>query len=244
MSPSKSATRTSDNSAARKKKAAPTSEAIYEEMLTAIFERKLQPGMRLKEEDLCEVFSMGRGGIRKVLQRLAYDKLVNIIPNSGAFVAQPSVAESKEVFQARRLIEAELVKELAGNFTPAKRQALEQHVAMEQQAHDDGDHSRRIRLSGQFHLLIGELADKPVMTEFLREIVSRTSLIIALYERSKSHVHKQPCVDHRALIELFAAGETDQAISLIHQHLLDIEAQLDLDPDDGENVDLKSIFGR
>jgi DNA-binding GntR family transcriptional regulator len=220
-------------------------ESIYDQILGAIFERKLLPGTRLKEEELCEVFGVGRGGVRKVLQRLAHENLVEIIPNSGAFIAKPSIKESKEVFQARRLIETELVKELCLQFSPEKRRALEEHVAHEQAAHDAGNHNQRIRLSGEYHLLIGKLADRPVLTEFLREIISRTSLIIALYERAKSvngHVNTAPCMDHRALIDIMESGDADKAVQLMRDHLLDIENMLDLEPPPEESVDLKSIF--
>ena len=88
-------------------------ESVYGQILGAIFERKLLPGTRMKEEELCEVFGVARSSVRKVLQRLAHEKLVEIIPNSGAFIAKPTIKESKEVFEARRLIEAELVKEVA-----------------------------------------------------------------------------------------------------------------------------------
>ncbi|SEG51108.1 GntR family transcriptional regulator [Marinobacterium lutimaris] len=216
---------------------------IYEKILTAIFERKLHPGTRLKEEELCEVFGAGRGAIRKVLQWLSHENLVRIVPNSGAFVAEPTVAESKEVFQARRLIEAELVRELAENFTPAKAEALREHVAKEQEAHDNGDYSRRIRLSGEYHLLIGKLAEKPVMTEFLREIISRTSLIIALYERTKSSFGPlPPSCDHITLIEVLEAGHVEQAVGIMLDHLCVIEKALNLDPPTEDTKDLKNIF--
>ncbi len=219
---------------------------IYEQILGAIFERKLIPGTRLKEEELCEVFGVGRGAVRKVLQRLSHENLVDIIPNSGAFIAKPTVKEAKEVFQARRLIEVELVRELAAQFNEEKRRALEDHVLREQAAHDAGDHHQRIRLSGEYHLLIGELADKPVLTDFLREIVSRTSLIIALYQRTNTArsgpVGSPPCQDHRKLISILESGDIDRAIILMEEHLDELEEQLDLEPPPEDRVDLKSIF--
>jgi DNA-binding GntR family transcriptional regulator len=222
-------------------------ESVYGQILGAIFERKLPPGTRMKEEELCEVFGVARSSVRKVLQRLAHENLVEIIPNSGAFIAKPTIKESKEVFQARRLIETELVKEVALQFSPTKCEALKEHLAREQEAHDTGNHSQRIRLSGEYHLLIGKLADKPVLTEILREIISRTSLIIALYERTKSingHVATPPCRDHHALIGILESGNVDKAVALMRDHLLDIESMLDLDPPPEETANLKSIFTR
>ncbi|GGO86151.1 transcriptional regulator [Marinobacterium nitratireducens] len=229
-----------------KTKRKPSDDEVYNRIWSAIMERKLQPGTRLKEEDLCEVFETSRGGIRKVLQRLAHHNLINLVPNSGAYVAKATVKEAREVFQARRLIETELVRELVRTFTPAKRQALEEHVALEEQAHRDGDLNRRIRLSGEFHLKIGELADKQVLTHFLREIVSRTSLIIAQYQlasaRHAEETAAHPCCEHRGLIEAFEKRDADGAISLMMEHLCHLEEQLDLASGINGAIDLKSIF--
>lgn len=231
----------------RKNAGKPDADEVYNRIWTAIMERKLQPGTRLKEEDLCEVFETSRGGIRKVLQRLAHHNLVNLIPNSGAYVAKATVKEAREVFQARRLIETELVRELTQSFSAGKKKALEEHIELEERAHREGDLNRRIRLSGEFHLLIGELADKPVLTHFLREIVSRTSLIIAQYQQSNARHAEQtaehPCCEHRGLIEAFARKDATGAVELMIEHLNHLEQQLDLDSGINGAIDLKSIFG-
>ncbi len=230
----------------RKSEGKPGADEVYDRIWSAIMERKLQPGTRLKEEDLCEVFQTSRGGIRKVLSRLAHHNLVNLIPNSGAYVAKVTVKEAREVFQARRLIETELVRELAQNFSPAKKRALEEHVELEEQAHAEGDLSRRIRLSGEFHLKIGELADKPVLTQFLREIVSRTSLIIAQYQRASARHAEQtvehPCCEHSGLIEAFEQQDADRSVQLMIEHLNHLEEQLDLTSGTNSAIDLQSIF--
>ncbi|ASP49356.1 GntR family transcriptional regulator [Cognaticolwellia beringensis] len=220
-------------------------ESIYDQILGAIFERKLLPGTRLKEEELCDIFGISRGKIRKVLHRLALENLVETIPNSGSFIAKPSIKESKEVFQARLIIESELIRELAQQFTPEKRAVLEEHLTREQSAHNAGNHNLRIRLSGEYHLLIGKLLDKTVLTELLRGIISRTSLIIALYERQKSnsgHLATEPCHDHQALINALDEGDADKAVALMRTHLLDIQNMLNLDPPPEESVNIKNIF--
>ncbi|MCT7654373.1 GntR family transcriptional regulator [Oceanimonas sp. NS1] len=90
---------------------------VYQRIWEAIVAHKLLPGTRLKEEELCETFGLSRGFVRKLLLQLSHDKLVNLVPNSGAFVTEPSPEEARDIFQARRLIEAELVRELASKCT-------------------------------------------------------------------------------------------------------------------------------
>ncbi|GAA3541615.1 GntR family transcriptional regulator [Zobellella aerophila] len=221
-------------------------DTVYQRVWEAIVAHKLLPGTRLKEEELCETFGISRGFVRKVLLQLSHHKLVNLVPNSGAFVAEPSPAEAREIFQARRLIEAELVRELAGKCTEQDKRLLEQHVAREHEAFEGGQLSLRIRLSGEFHLLIGQLANKPVLTSFLHEIISRSSLIVALYQGTSPRKGKQriysPCSEHTGLLEAIAARDVQTAVDLMREHLNEIEAQLQLEPPKEEALDLKAIF--
>ncbi|EGH33458.1 transcriptional regulator GntR, partial [Pseudomonas syringae pv. japonica str. M301072] len=53
-------------------------EQIYQHVLEAIVEHRLAPGTRLPEDALADVFEISRTGIRKVLQRLALERLVTL----------------------------------------------------------------------------------------------------------------------------------------------------------------------
>ena len=78
---------------------------IYERIWTAIVDHSLPPGTKLTEDRLGEIFGVGRTRIRQVLFQLAHEGVVTLQHNRGAFVAQPSVREAREVFEARRAIE-------------------------------------------------------------------------------------------------------------------------------------------
>ena len=88
-------------------------EMIYQEMLDAILDRRLEPGMKLVEEDLAKTFGVSRARIRATFLQLAHDKLINLVPNRGAFVAEPTIDEAIEVFSARRMIEDGVARKVA-----------------------------------------------------------------------------------------------------------------------------------
>ena len=57
--------------------------------------------------------SVSRAGlVRKVLSRLAAEQLLDLIPNRGAFVAKPSVDETRDVYELRRILETGVVRTL------------------------------------------------------------------------------------------------------------------------------------
>jgi DNA-binding GntR family transcriptional regulator len=212
---------------------------IYDAVLKAVMSQRLPPGTKLTEASLCELFSVSRTIVRKAIQRLAHDHILELRPNRGAIIAQPTPQETRDIFAARRFIEAATVPLAAENATRAQIARLRQIVREEHASFHSGDHAKWIRLGGEFHILLSETAGNPVLTRFLRELVSRCSLIIALYQvRGQAACAND---EHEQLIDAIAAGNAAKAIKMMNQHLLDIENALHLSDDEHE-VNLADIF--
>lgn len=217
-------------------------ERMYEEIYSAIVEHHLPPGTKLSEDALADVFGVSRTRIRKVLHQLAYEGIVSLERNRGAFVAKPSVRDAREVFAARRLLETAAVREIAQCRRTEDVRALRAFVADERNAHERSDQRAMITLSGEFHLkLIGILGNEK-LTEFLRELVSRTSLVIAVYERpGASSCHYD---EHEILVDCIAKKEVSKAVDAMQQHLDSIEQSLVLEDVGVSNIRLKDVFAQ
>ena len=216
-------------------------EWIYQEVFDAILEQRLAPGTKLAEDAMGEIFNVSRTVIRKVLQRLSHEKVVEIRPNRGAVVSAPSVEEARDVFAARRLIEAGITRLACENITDEIADELEELIREEDRLYREGDQSGGIRLSGEFHMRLADIAGNVTLKGYLKELVTRSSLIIAQYEAPGNNVcvHK----DHDGLVEVIRAGDVERAVHLMDLHLQACEDKLNLD--DGEAApDLKAIFSR
>lgn len=204
-----------------------TEDEIYERLMAAIFDQRLAPGMKLGEDRLATIFGVSRARIRRVLPRLAHEHVVQIEPNRGAFVAEPSIRQAREVFDARRLIEPAIVRRLA--TAPGKEvlvQKLRQHVALEEQARAQNDVRSVVRLSGEFHIVLAQSAGNSMLARTIRELATLTCLIIALYDRPlASHCLAH---EHAALIGALEAGDGAKAQALMLDHLSHVEAGLKL----------------
>jgi DNA-binding GntR family transcriptional regulator len=217
-----------------------TADTIHAKIYDAIVEQRLPPGTKLGEESLCEIFGVSRTLIRRVLQRLANEHVVESRPHRGACVARPSVDEAREVFEARRALEAHVIDRLAGGLTPADAARLRRHVAAVREAHAAGDRRHLIRRSGEFHLLLAEIVGNRAIARFLRELVSRTSLIIALYEAPG-----ESCCsfdDHAEIIEALVSRRAQLADQAMRAHLLRIEQRLRLNRSPERRVDLHEVL--
>ena len=210
-----------------RKLAAERDERIYEQVFDAILEQRLLPGTRLSEDKLGEIFGVSRTIIRKTLQRLAHEGIVELRPNRGASIKETDKREAREVFAARRVIEQVVVR-LACEQGNAKKLAALRTLARQEQAHfDRGEQGPGLRLSGEFHLRLAELANNRPLAEFARSLVSRCSLIIAQYEQPGQH----PCSwnEHTDLIDCIEKGKSALAETRMAEHLDRIERRLHLD---------------
>ncbi|MFW3166322.1 GntR family transcriptional regulator [Pseudomonas syringae pv. syringae] len=217
-------------------------EQIYQHVLEAIVEHRLAPGTRLPEDALADVFEISRTGIRKVLQRLALERLVTLRPKRGAEVAQPSAQEAQDVLGARQLIEPALMADIATRVSGQRLEALRALCAQEHEAQHAGRHSEAIQLSARFHVQLSALAGNQVLTEQVAQLTTRSSLIVAVYGSRRSV--GCDCGQHVDLLALLESGQGEQAREWMAEHLRRIRASLNVDAPLSETVDFHSIFKR
>jgi DNA-binding GntR family transcriptional regulator len=213
---------------------------VHARIRAAIAAQELPPGTRLREDQMRLIFGVSRARIRKVLSRLAFEGLVEIEPNRGASVARPSPDEAREIFAARRTIEETVVRMVARDFDSKQKALLAKHIAKEGTAEARRDPAEMTRLSGEFHLLLAEMAGNRPMEKFLRELVTRESLVILAYEKPG----KPSCSnhEHQMILDALAKRDAARAAKLMVQHLENVEERLDLDRDTRPAVDLNQLF--
>ena len=220
---------------------ASSEDAIYERILAAIFEHRLPPGTKLGEDRLASIFGVNRARIRRVLPRLAHEGVVTLEPNRGAFVAKPTVEEARDVFQARHIIEPGIVESVLARPDRAAIVArLRQHVATERRARATGDTRAIVRLSGEFHMLLADMAGNAVLAKTMRELASLTCLVIALYD--KPSVPSCLGEEHAEIVDAIAKGHKDRALELMLEHLKHVEENLDLTITEAAPVDLDAAL--
>ncbi len=227
--------------------ASPTENEICEPMVAAILDHRLPPGMKLIKDRLATAFGVTRTRIRPVLVRLANEQVVTLTPNRGATVAQPTEREAREVFEVRRMKEPFLIEHFIAQALPADIATLTQCIANEEDARQSGDLHRAVQLSGDFHLYIASASGHQTLGRILRELVSRTSLILMAYSTSHTDEASQAatccCLEHRSLLDAIRLRDAPEAARRMREQLIQLEAQLRFAPLAAATPDLLSLFG-
>lgn len=224
----------------KKSRVAPSDDAMYQQIIAAIMDRRLPPGTRLREEKLAEAFGVSRTRIRKILHRLSNDKVIVLKRNSGAAVAQPTAAEARTIFEARCLIETATVRAFATRATRVQIRALEDLVAAETEARAQGQDAIAIHLAGTFHVEIAKLFGNEILTDWIQLLVSKTSQIFAVFQPSVAAIcgiH-----DHNDMLAAIKSHDADQAARIMGEHLLRMEQSVNLTTKAPDAVDLTQIF--
>ena len=208
----------------------------------AIIEQALPPVTKLPEDELGGRFGMSRTLVREVLAQLQSEGLVDAPPRRTATTAKPTLDQAKEIFETRRMLEREVVRLVIARWRPQFGAELEGHVRAEEAARQAGDARVSIRLAGEFHTRLGEMAGNTLLRRYLGEVVSRCSLILALYGRP----HSADCAvnEHREIVAALRAGKADAAIAIMEHHLGSVEQRALLDGNREAGFDLGTVLSR
>lgn len=217
-------------------------EDIVERIFDAVVEQRLPPGTKLSESALCEAFGVGRMRIRRALLLLSSREVVVLQANRGAFVASPTPQQAREVFEARLTLEPTIARLAVERATAKDIETLTAHLVKEHAAHHEHSRQEAIRLSGQFHLLLAQIAANSVMLRMMKELVTRTSLIIGIF--GAPSVTNCRDDDHERILQAFKTRDGQAAADLMAEHLRVIEGSLELGTQMGGAVDLIDLFAR
>ncbi|WP_407316939.1 GntR family transcriptional regulator [Pseudomonas sp. nanlin1] len=200
---------------------------IVDALYKAIAQHRLPPGTRLIEAQIVETLHANRNHVQVALQRLAMQKVVTIEANRGAMVAQPTAKEARDIFSARRVIERGIVEAITPALMRKHRQRIATHMDSERKATSDTDRRAIVRQLSEFHLMLGDICGNSVLSDMLGNLMVRSSLIVALYQRND--VPSCASDEHQQIIQALEQGDGAKAVAVMLEHLDELESQLALD---------------
>lgn len=204
---------------------APEEDELYRIITDAIFTKQLRPGSRLKESALATQFVVSRARVRRVFQRLAELDIVEFKLNHGALIRRPSPHEARAVFATRRVLEAEAVRATVAIASKTDIRRLRKIVQHEHLAYA-APRGGLAPLSSEFHLVLGELCQNPVLSRILNQLIHQCVLIQSLYERDSQHT---VCLihEHMEIVDMIERRDADAAVAIMAAHMDHIERSLD-----------------
>jgi DNA-binding GntR family transcriptional regulator len=200
-------------------------EAIRATLSTAISTGALLPGVKLQEEVIARHFGVSRTVARGAVAILQRERLVDRRRNHGAFIATPEPAEAKQLLETRRVLELAIVQRATQSATAADLERLDTIIRDEDViANTESAHAPLAW--GNFHVELADIAGNMVLTEFVKNVVTRMALVSALYERKDAV--RCGSDHHREIVEAMRRRDIQGASAAMVHHLDEMEAGINL----------------
>ncbi len=201
-------------------------DAVYGELKEAILSGALEPGSLIDKTGLCEKLRVSRFPVSAAVSRLAYDRLVDVEPQHGSFVARISLNDARERLFIRSALESEIAAEAARRMSRADKDALAANLRQEVAAVAAKDHAMFYALDVEFHQILTarlDMARASDVLESLRVHLERTRRLTM----SPPGQLRATMNEHAAIAAAIEAEAADAARDAMKRHLSITAARLE-----------------
>jgi DNA-binding GntR family transcriptional regulator len=204
-----------DAAARRVQRPAPLRQAVYDAIVDLIVQGTLQRGQHLVENELAEFLGVSRQPVREALQRLQTDGWVDLRPAQGAFVHTPSEDEVDQLLGVRTVLETYSARLAAERATPEDVNLLWELQQDGLNALAANDTEALVAANVALHAQINALAGNAVLARHIGLVERRWRWYYLPLAQPRGH---DAWTEHAELIKAIAAGDAEQASSIMHRH--------------------------
>jgi len=194
------------------------SEQARLEIRDLIVTLELPPGAVISEADLMKRLHMGRTPVREALRALAHERLVDVYPRRGMFVAGIDARDLASLSEAREMLEPAAARLAAQRLADDDRLELDHllhaldTIAGQPQGRD------LMALDQRLHRFIYRCARNPFLEGVLDDYYTHALRIWFLALDRLEHLN-DAVLEHRAILEAVRDGDEQRAADTMAAHI-------------------------
>lgn len=210
------------------------SDVVYGDLRNSIISMKLVPGTPILEKEITERYGISRTPVREAVLRLAEDRLIDVVPKSGTFVARIPLSVLREAIVARRALEEVTVRAATEKASESQIMEMRAIVQRQRETAESGKEEAFHHADDDFHAAIATAGRLPGIWGMIQQIRIQV-------ERYRRLTLPQPgrmlivVGEHTEVLDAIARRDADEAVKRMVLHLdklkLDIAVFRDLWPD-------------
>lgn len=191
----------------------------YDRIKQLIQTQVFKPGTFLSERELAARLGMSKTPVRSALERLQSEGFVQISPQQGAVVREPSLNEVVDMIDVRIAVEPHVLHRLAGRLTPLQRQRLRENLKQQEWVIEAHDVRRCAQLDSDFHLLFCEFGGNQEVARLMRGLLDRLfRTVLRAFAQDVTRV-RESYREHLAIVDALEVGDSSRAATLLVAHL-------------------------
>ncbi|HET6493409.1 MAG TPA: GntR family transcriptional regulator, partial [Burkholderiales bacterium] len=153
--------------------AAPLRQQVLDGLRQAIIDGRLAPGARLIERELTEMMRVSRTVIREALRQLESEGLIAIIPNKGPVVRALTLADAKDLYHIRAVLEGLAARLFTEHADDAQVKRIGQALEVVVKAYAGGDAQQVLETKNRFYDVLFEGAGSETLSSMLGTLHAR-----------------------------------------------------------------------
>jgi DNA-binding GntR family transcriptional regulator len=194
--------------------------AATELIREAIVDGRLEPGHRLKEEELARELGISRTPIREALLMLQAEGLVDAVPNRGAMVRVHTAEDLDDLYQLRALLEGYAARRAATRISEEQLDELRASCERFDALDPDRELRELVRENMVFHSAILEIAGSGRLEAMVRRVIE-LPLVYKSYiwyspdqKRISGHYHRQ-------IVTALGGRDSERAELIMKEHVFE-----------------------
>ena len=195
-------------------------EKAFEALHEAIVSGALAPGERLRITELAAALGVSHLPVREALRRLESTGLVEHIPHRGGRVTELSLDDLREIYDARLLLEPDIVARSARAFTDEDAHAARGWLERQAAAEQAGNLKDVWSAHTQFHFTLYRACRSDWLLRLVTapwESSQRYRMTLAPLNSARRRLEAQR--EHEAILDACIAHDGGTAAVLLHDHL-------------------------
>jgi DNA-binding GntR family transcriptional regulator len=182
-----------------------------------ILQGKYNPNQRLNEVELSSSLGISRGPIREALQKLAYEGLVKLVPNKGAFIIDFSLEEVEEIYELREYLEVLSVRLAVERSNESDLRKLSESLKVVERTIEKNQYSY-YPWELDYHLHIARSTKNNKIEEIIQKL--NAQMLLIRYTSGRKHGRAiEAFKEHYEIYEALCARDSEKAQHLMIEHI-------------------------
>lgn len=193
---------------------------IYTILRREILSCAIPPGAEIRDAEFAERFSVSRSPVRDALLRLEAEGLVLINPRKGYRAAPISIADARDLFAFRAVLEPACAASVAAEASEAQLAGLDRFRAMEAAEQEGASPAAAfVRYNRKFHLAIAGLCSNRRIRETTIDLIEQFDRFVTVSINSDSDLqHAALIAEHCEIIDALQARDGKRAGRILARH--------------------------
>jgi DNA-binding GntR family transcriptional regulator len=175
-------------------------------------------GTRLDQQTLIGDLGASLIPIRESLRQLEVEGLVQIHPHRGAFVAELSITELKEIYFVREVLEETATQLAVSRLSVQKLDVLDALIEKMESATNVNDYAQLFDLNRAFHFTLYETSGNSLLIQMISGLWDRSRRYRQLYTYLPERA-SQALVEHKEIYAACMAGDADKAGTAVRNNV-------------------------